>query len=88
MMVQFKQKRGTGVKTPSPRNFWCGTLATHFKSQRPHYQRHMYGLDHHRLTHLYLNGNLVTKVTSHTLATHVTQVTCMRWINEDSLTCT
>jgi len=23
-MVQIKQKRGTGVKTPSPRSFWCG----------------------------------------------------------------
>ena len=61
-MVQFKQKRDKGVKNLSPRSFWCGTLATH-KSQRPHYQRHMYALDHHRLAHLYLNENLVTKDT-------------------------
>ena len=24
-MVQHKPKRGTGVKTPSQRSFWCGT---------------------------------------------------------------
>ena len=24
IIVQIKQKRGTGVKTPSPRSFWCG----------------------------------------------------------------
>jgi len=24
-MVKIKQKRGTGVKTPPPRSFWCGS---------------------------------------------------------------
>jgi len=24
LMVHIKQKRGTGLKTPSPRSFWCG----------------------------------------------------------------
>jgi len=25
-MVQIKQKRGAGVKKPSPRRFWCGYM--------------------------------------------------------------
>jgi len=27
IMVRIKQKRGTGVKNPSPRSFWCGSLS-------------------------------------------------------------
>jgi len=40
IMVQIKQKRGTGVKNPSPRNFWCEldeTFPTHeWKNHVPH----------------------------------------------------
>jgi len=28
IMVQIKQKRGTGVKTPSLGSFWCGVICT------------------------------------------------------------
>jgi len=53
IMVQIKPKRGTGVKTPSPRSFWCGmyvswrscndTLCvTHMTCSRTHiYVEHM-----------------------------------------------
>jgi len=30
IMVRIKQKRGTGVKTPPPRSFWCGNVMLHF----------------------------------------------------------
>ena len=34
IMVQIKQKRGTGVKNPSPKSLWCGVILTRDRATR------------------------------------------------------